>query len=160
VHGGNADATCMSAQCFAKRTQNHAFMCLVTCWIPEPWKWKCNSQVSTVAPKLDRALLLHAVHEEATRDWGVALKKAQKKDYQGAKKVIVHALRMLRIATEYAQTGKTPNLWCVGDLVTRTASSWGDVNIEDEFGAEFEEAISSLQRVCNSDNHQVCCFRE
>ncbi len=40
LHAGNIDATCMSAERFATRLADHAFLCLVPYWVPPEWQWR------------------------------------------------------------------------------------------------------------------------
>lgn len=98
--------------------------------------------------KLDRVALLKSVKEEATRDWAVAQKKADKGIYDGAKKVALHCIRMLRMSIEYANTGTAPNFWCVDDVVEQVNHSYGPVDVKQMFGDEFERLMAELESAC------------
>lgn len=168
LHGGNVDATCVTAALFARRVRDHHFLALVVGWMPLEWRWKRDSKVAIEPGKLDRAgerkhrgccrcltcalcaALWKSVHEEATRDWAVAEKKAAKGLHPEAKKVVLHAIRMLRISCQYAESGggAVPNLWCVDDLAEQMRGEWGAVVLRDAYGAEYDALVERLRRAC------------
>lgn len=116
---------------------------------------RCSSpsakRVRIISGRAFASLLFTLAYAAATRDWNVALKKSQKGQHDAARKVVLHAIRMLRICVAYAESGggpgvQPPNLWCVDDI---QVPSWGAADLRVEYGDLFDGLMARLREVCS-----------
>lgn len=131
-HKNNIDALCLSRTEFFSRLSRHEFLCcVVSWWLPSEWVWK--NTLPTTGHNVDTGGLATATLQQRERDEEMAKKKASKGDVEGAKKVVIHMMRILRITVALLREPKKKNinLWVTDDLTQQMrnlySTSWDDV---------------------------------
>ncbi len=106
LHNGEIDASILDFKEFKRRIEEeHHFLETICMWLPPEYKWKENFDLKKTF-KLQPLFLLNSIEEETQRDWSVAEKFINKGKLENGKKTIVHAIRLVLVASQIVKEGR------------------------------------------------------
>jgi len=161
LHNGEIDASALHLVEFQKRVvEEHKFYELLCLWLPQEYRWKeSNESAKSNSPltvslrnsfHLQPRTLFQSIDEETARDWRMAQKYVQKGNVERGKKTIVHAFRLMLLATQLIRDGK---LWdfhaaqhYYEQMRAEFACDWA--HYAACYRPKFDELRSELLRLC------------
>jgi len=105
AHKGNIEAFILSIDQYIELMNSHLLQVLHTLWLPD--EFKLVEQCNVINKfKYSQKHLLSALYHTKERDYRVSQKHFEKKNYNKAKKILLHLVRYLTLAVQINETGR------------------------------------------------------